>query len=424
MKFCSFEDVLTFLDERSMFHMDLELNRMQRAIERLHLAPGTDGWHPLVVQIVGTNGKGSTSTFLASLARAHGLVTGLYTSPHFVTPRERIRLNGSMLPAEAYPELAERVYAASPDLTYFEFLTVLGLLAFKEARAEFVVLEAGLGGHYDATTAIHADLVCFAPIALDHTHILGSTLADIATDKAHAIRSGGCAITGTQPDEVAAVLRAFAASRSSVLLSAQALAQLPEGAELGIAGPHQGMNAALALAAWRVAAEKKGWMTDEGAVRAGLRAARISGRFQRVPAAAGDPPYILDGAHNPHGLKACRDAVRAGNIRLRAVIFSCLSDKDVDTMLPLVAELSRRTTLFIPTIQDNERAMDGADLAERFRDLAGKDGSQEIRSVSRLGEALGEVVNLPCDAPEDPVLICGSLYLLGEFFTLRPTWLF
>lgn len=142
MRFHSFDDVQDHLDALGLFHMDFGLDRMRNALDALGLLTP-----PFVtVQIVGTNGKGSTSTFLSCVARAHGLKVGLYTSPHFVTPRERIRINGTMLPADRWPVLADRVMEAAPNLTYFEFLTALGLLAFAEAGVDLVVMEAGLGG--------------------------------------------------------------------------------------------------------------------------------------------------------------------------------------------------------------------------------------------------------------------------------------
>lgn len=122
MRFHSFDDVQDHLDALGLFHMDFGLDRMRNALDALGLLTP-----PFVtVQIVGTNGKGSTSTFLSCVARAHGLKVGLYTSPHFVTPRERIRINGTMLPADRWPVLADRVMEAAPNLTYFEFLTALG----------------------------------------------------------------------------------------------------------------------------------------------------------------------------------------------------------------------------------------------------------------------------------------------------------
>ena len=420
--FRSFEDVLAFLDGLGMFHMDFGLDRMRRAIRDLRITPGLDGWQPYIVQIVGTNGKGSTSTFLASLGHAHGLKTGLYTSPHFVTPRERVRIDGQILSEKIWTELAGKVHAAAPDLTYFEFVTVLGLLAFKNAGVELVAMEAGLGGMHDATTAMAADMTCFVPIDLDHTKILGPTLTHIASDKAGAIRPGKPVLTGSQPEEAMRVLRLKAQECHSPLIEVDERV-LPSGVELGIAGPHQRRNASLALTAWLTAARERGWASRDEAVRAGLHKAHIAGRFQTVPPSNGEPPYLLDGAHNPHGLRACRDALRACGIHPRAVIFSCLADKDVDTMLPLVSEMACGIPLFAPTIQDNERAMGGEELAERLIRLKAEKGvgPSLVRALPRLSVAFDEVAALPATVPsEAPVLVCGSLYLLGEFFTLRP----
>ena len=423
--FRSFEEVLSFLDGLGMFHMDFGLDRMYRAIKALRIEPGLDGWQPYIVQIVGTNGKGSTSTFLASLGHAHGLKTGLYTSPHFVTPRERVRVDGKILPEKVWTDLAGMVHEAAPDLTYFEFVTVLGLLAFKQAGVELVAMEAGLGGMHDATTAMAADMTCFVPIDLDHTKILGPTLTHIATDKAGAIRPGKLVLTGQQAEEAMIVLRREAQARHATFIEAASVAELPLGAELGIMGPHQRQNALLALAAWLTSAHERGWQSREDAIRSCLRDARIAGRFQLVPACDGEPPYLLDGAHNPHGLRACRSALIAGDIHPRAVIFSCLADKDVETMLPLVADMAKGVPLLIPTIQDNERAMGGEVLADRFACLAQKQpGPSSIHSLPRLSVAFEEAAAVPTShSTEDPVLVCGSLYLLGEFFTLRPQWL-
>ena len=159
------------------------LDRMRAALDRLALRRPPC----CVVQIVGTNGKGSTSTMLAALAQAHGLRVGLHTSPHFLSPRERVRLDGAMLPEERWLELANiLMQRGGDDLSYFEFVTCLAVMAF--AEADIAVMETGLGGSYDATTALEADLVVFTPIDLDHQSVLGPFLKDIAADKAGATR--------------------------------------------------------------------------------------------------------------------------------------------------------------------------------------------------------------------------------------------
>lgn len=182
--FGNFNDIQKHLDSLGLFHMDMGLSRVRRAMAALGLTRPPFR----VVQILGTNGKGSTAAFLASLCTAHGCKTGLYTSPHFVSPEERIRIDGTPWPGARWPEPANAVMAAAPDLTYFEFLTVLALLVFAREKAEVAILEAGLGGRYDATTAVDADMLCFTPMAMDHKDVLGPTLTHIATDKAGAVR--------------------------------------------------------------------------------------------------------------------------------------------------------------------------------------------------------------------------------------------
>lgn len=432
--FATYDDVQAHLDRLGMFHMDLGLGRMERVLDALALAapPFT------VAQVVGTNGKGSTSTFLAAIGTAHGLRTGLYTSPHFVTPRERIRIDGAMLAADQWPGLANRIMAAGGEaLTYFEFLTVLGLLAFREADVQLAVLEAGLGGAHDATTAVAADVVCVTPIGLDHQAVLGATIAAIAADKAGALRPGVPAVTAPQPADAMDELHTAADACGAPLREADDLARLPAKAALGLAGPHQRINALLALAAWSTLAKANEWASHEDAVRRGLAEAWIPGRLQWVerPAAeqhdaeradetvapnASEAPdtsgmpalparLVIDGAHNAHGLAALRAALADQCVRPAVVIFSCLADKDLAVVAEEVRRLAGDAPVLVPTIRDNARAARGEDLSALLGPTA--------RAVPDMATALAEATAL---APQGPVLLCGSLYLLGEFFTLRP----
>uniref|UniRef100_B8DLJ7 Dihydrofolate synthase/folylpolyglutamate synthase n=1 Tax=Nitratidesulfovibrio vulgaris (strain DSM 19637 / Miyazaki F) TaxID=883 RepID=B8DLJ7_NITV9 len=432
--FATYDDVQSHLDRLGMFHMDLGLGRMERVLDALSLAapPFT------VAQVVGTNGKGSTSTFLAAVGTAHGLRTGLYTSPHFVTPRERIRIDGSMLAADQWPGLANRVMAAGGEaLTYFEFLTVLCLLAFREAGVQLAVLEAGLGGAHDATTAVAADVVCVTPIGLDHQAVLGPTIAAIAADKAGALRPGVSAVTAPQPADAMNELRAAADACGATLHEADDVARLPGKAELGLAGPHQRTNALVALAAWTTLATANEWESHEDAVRRGLAEAWIPGRLQWVERPAAEPHdaegadgtdapvapkapgmpdmlalparLVIDGAHNAHGLAALRAALVDQCVRPAVVIFSCLADKDLAAVAEEVRRLAGDAPVLVPTIRNNARAARGEDLATLLGPAA--------RAVPDMAAALAEATAL---APQGPVLLCGSLYLLGEFFTLRP----
>ena len=199
MKFPSFEHFTVYLDSLGLFSMRLGLDRMHAALDRMRLTRPES----TMVHVVGTNGKGSTSAFLAALAQAHGLRVGLYTSPHLVSVRERIRVDGRLLPEKCWVEAANAVMARCADvgLTYFELVTVMALHLFRAERVDLAVLEAGLGGTHDATCAVNADLTVMTPVGLDHEHVLGPELPDIARDKSGAL--GRCpAVTGIQNAEV------------------------------------------------------------------------------------------------------------------------------------------------------------------------------------------------------------------------------
>ena len=311
--FTTIDQIWEHLDGLGFFHMDLSLTRMETALSRLGLSRP-----PFVVaQIVGTNGKGSTSAFLDSLSRAHGCRTGLYTSPHFLSPCERIRIDGVPLQEDLWPGLATEVYAARPDLTYFEFLTVLAILAFARQGVQLAVMEAGLGGAHDATTALASDLTCFAPVAMDHAAILGPTLRDIALDKCGAIRPHVPVVSAPQFPAAEDVLRRQAERLSAPL---HIVEPLPGNMTLGLAGPHQRINAAVALHAWQALAPRLHVTPRPDAVARGLARAFVPGRLQSVPATDQHPPLLLDGAHNAHGMAALLAHVRQSGLRPRAAI--------------------------------------------------------------------------------------------------------
>jgi dihydrofolate synthase/folylpolyglutamate synthase len=405
MHVTSYQEVLACLDRLGMFHMELGLTRMERGLRALDLlAPPY-----AVAQIVGTNGKGSTASFLASLGKAHGIRTGLFTSPHMLSPRERIRINGETLSEERWVELARRVQPLIPGLTYFECLCLMAALAFAEDDVQLAVMEAGLGGRFDATSALPAHLTCFTPIGLDHTDVLGNSLLGIAGDKAAAMRKGVPAITARQSPEVMACLLEAGRGFASPCMRAEDLCAIPADWRLGLRGAHQRENAALALAAWMALARRYDWPADR--VREGLEAAFIAGRLQIIPAGRALPDLLLDGAHNPHAFVALRVALRELDIGPRAVIFSCLADKDVDGMVPLALDLAKGAPVLVPPLSVATRAAPSERLAAAFGPTA--------RVVPSLEAALAAVRDT---SPQAPALMCGSLYLLAEFFTLHPEY--
>lgn len=402
MTFPSFAHFQAHLDSLGLFSMRLGLERMHEALKRLDLVRP----RAVVAHVVGTNGKGSTSGFLEALARAHGLRTGLYTSPHLVGVRERIRVDGRMLSEDRWTRAANAVMGRCADvgLTYFELLTVMALHLFGQEGVDLVVLEAGLGGTHDATCAVAADLAVMTPVGMDHEQILGPTLADIARDKAGAM--GRCpAVNGLQDPQVLDILgQAGAGQPLACLADCRAgagflvpmdPAPVPlTSARLPGHPPYQLQNAALALLAWSKVAREQGWKSDAALCTQTLGQTRFAGRFRR------HGRVLVDGAHNPMGLAALCDAL-AGE-RFDRLVFQAMRDKTQD---PAILDRLRRLAdeIVIPALPGLERACEPADLAARF--------GRGARVAPDLASAL---------AGEGRILLCGSLYLVGEYYALHP----
>nr|WP_286182136.1 bifunctional folylpolyglutamate synthase/dihydrofolate synthase [Desulfovibrio sp. Huiquan2017] len=361
-----------------------------------------------MIHVVGTNGKGSTCAFLTSLARAHGQKVGTFTSPHFVSPRERIQVNRRMLSEQTWVDLANEAMSVpgAEDLTYFEFQTCLAMLAFEQAGVNLAVMEAGLGGRFDATVAFKPSLTLFAPIGMDHEKILGPTLSDIARDKAGAILEGGVALTGPQEPEAMIRLQERAEAVHARLVYTVDVAGPVGAVRLGLKGIHQTANARLALAGWRWFAAGRSLRTDHITERFGLESAFLPGRFQRVEHDGRE--LILDGAHNAHALTALNAALKSEGIRPGKVVFACLRDKNLTDMLPLIRSLTDGPIL-VPAMH-GERAADNQTIARAIGERAS--ASESLQAALSTGP----------DA-QGPTLVCGSLYLLAEFYILNPRFL-
>jgi dihydrofolate synthase/folylpolyglutamate synthase len=305
-----------------------------------------------VVTIAGTNGKGSTGAFLESIAAAAGRRTGVCSQPHLHVFRERIRLDGSPIAQPLFARhvasleaVVERLRARHPaagEPTTFELTTVLAALAFAEAGVDLAIFDVGIGGRLDPVNALHPTLALLTSIGLDHTNVLGHTLGAIAAEKAGVMRPGVVALSARQRSAAAGVL-AREANRLGARLAfvdplgpagpavdgTQPVTLTDRGqsaeARLSLLGAHQRQNGALAVRA----AEELDLPLD--AVRAGLAGARWPGRLEWVP---GQPPVLLDGAHNPDGARALAAALAqlAGRTPY-GLIFGCARDKDAAGML-------------------------------------------------------------------------------------------
>jgi dihydrofolate synthase/folylpolyglutamate synthase len=390
-------------------------------IETLLEALGNPERRSTLVQVAGTNGKGSVAAMLAAILKADGRRVGLYTSPHLVSFRERIRVDGEAIAeddvADGFDAIATLV--ARLDATMFEASTALALDHFAREAVDVAVLEVGLGGRLDATTVGTPAVTALARIDLDHQEVLGATLAAIAAEKAAIIRSG-VAVSAAQAPEAADVLVARAAAVGVPLLmegrelgvrvrardlDAQTLdATGPgwrlEGLRLPLLGVYQPSNALVALAAARALGVR------DAACREGLARARWPGRFEVLRAR--DRIVVLDGAHNPAGAAALAASLTEwfGDTPL-TLVFGALRDKDAPGMLAALAPRARR---LIFTASSSPRAA----RPEALRDAAPAGAAVE------LADSAPEALALAAREPRTPILcVAGSLSLLGD--VLRAT---
>ncbi|WP_066858301.1 bifunctional folylpolyglutamate synthase/dihydrofolate synthase [Halodesulfovibrio spirochaetisodalis] len=411
--FATYEDFEAHLLKLGLFHMDLAHSRIDAVLEEAELKRPD---YP-AVQVVGTNGKGSTSSFLSAFGQATGLTVGLYTSPHFVTPRERILINGQMLDEEEWCDVANDVMECGGEtLTYFELLTVMAVFFFSDYEVDLAIFEAGLGGTHDATSAIERDLVVFTPIGLDHVDVLGHSIEDIARDKAGAMRKGLTAITHVQEQSAMSVLKEEAKNIGAILLKAEGTVTLPQTSRIGLTGQHQKDNALLALGAFRQLVDMYGWtpadiMDWDDVKEIGIADAWIAGRFQHIAATDSLPNLYLDGAHNVPAFDVLTATLKETGTEPAAIIFGCMENKDIETLAPKVQSLTKGAILLPQFVQMN-RAEPAARLAEQFDD--------RTQVCESLQDALTRSKEI---AGDKPVLLCGSLYLLAEFFALYPEFL-
>ncbi len=412
------EEAKAFLASLAPFGMRFGLERMEAVLAAL----GHPERLPRVLHVAGTNGKGSTCAFAASMLRAAGLKVGLYTSPHLVEVNERIRIDGAPISDEAFARCASELLARFPDaksendpLTYFEFGTALALLAFSRGNVDAVVLETGLGGRLDATNAVPAKVTAITRIALDHTSVLGPTLEAVAAEKAGIFKPGAEAILGRQPPEAGGVLRARAeAFAGGARIAGSDFRLEPEaggrfvfesgetrltGLTLSLLGPHQRENAEVAIEAVRRLVPGIG----EAAIREGLASAEWPGRLERVRTS---PDVLLDGAHNPDGAQALARALRTLYPETPVhLVFGALADKDVAGIVEALLPGCASVELCAPA---NERALSVESLAELARAR-----HRRVRTHPGLQEAIDDATE-EARSSGGLVLVAGSLYLVGE----------
>jgi dihydrofolate synthase/folylpolyglutamate synthase len=391
-------------------------------IRKLLAALGNPETNYLKVQIAGTNGKGSVCAFLDSICREAGIEVGVFTSPHLVSITERVRINGVDISDEEFARIATAVRGTAENLvangeletvpTYFEQVTAISLVAFAEAKVRLAILETGMGGRYDATTAANAEIAAITRIDLDHQEYLGETLAEIAAEKAAIVSPGAIVIVGEQVVEagnvivercrrtgVAAKYADFVdvSSDGGELVFKTDLADYHV-TELGLAGCHQIENAKITLLLAEELARRFTVLKSD--MTLGLRNARHPGRLEYRGR------YLFDGAHNISGAKALRKYLNEFVPQQATMIFGAMRGKDINEIARI---LFPRAENIILTRPDNSRAMTAAELAAASKDLIDHDRCFLTENVT---DAIAKADDIA--EADSIILITGSLYLVGD----------
>ena len=428
----TYPEALSYLGEARRFGMKLGLESMHELAASL----GNPQKKLRFIHLAGTNGKGSTAAFCESCLRAAGHRVGLYTSPHLVSIRERIQVGRQFISeadfAEGMAILRGKISGmAGHEPTFFEIMTALALWYFAREKVEWVVWETGLGGRMDATNIVRPEVVIITNVGLDHQRYLGESLREIAMEKAGIIKTGVPVISAVEPGEAAEVIRERAHALESSLtliregagikdlgLRGQRQVLRIDGHDypLGLIGSHQVCNAACAVKALLQLAEHPGVFLklSPAHLAEGLENTVWPGRFEIL---SEKPLMVLDGAHNPAGIsgliKTWKSFLQAHRgwteqqVQERAhLVFASVSDKDIAEMAQLLAPLSQRVSLVRLA---NERSADPARLASFF-------SGTPVRcydSVKILWQ------DLSASSDDAPVLITGSLFLVGEILAQR-----
>jgi dihydrofolate synthase / folylpolyglutamate synthase len=388
------------------------------------------------VQIAGTNGKGSTAAMLESICRAAGISVGLYTSPHLVSITERIKIRGDEISKDAFARFASEVRLAAETLvatenlealpTFFEHITAIALLAFREAGVELAILETGLGGRLDATTAVRASTVAITPISLDHQEYLGETLREVAAEKAAIIRPNSIVVVSPQPEVVRRVIvercrecgvtpawttEDISDPELNCVRTFRTEKDIYKKVRLALRGAHQLTNAATAIALAE-ALGSEGFAIGHDAIIEGLGTARHPGRLEAFQISTDDAEKVfvlLDGAHNPAGAEALRvylEHTRHLKNTPMTMVFGAMADKQLDEMAATLFPIVGHLVLTQPRNLRSARVEDLRRLAEKY--APGASTEMILESDIAIERAISS------SAPNTVICVTGSLYLVGE----------
>ncbi len=414
----SYEEALQYIHGAEKLGIKPGLKRVEAVLEQL----GNPERELRFAHVAGTNGKGSTTATIAAIMQAAGYKTGLFISPYLERFEERMQVDGELITPDelafCVSEVKDAAGRGGVVPSEFEIVTAAAMLYYKRAGCDIVSLEVGLGGRFDATNIISCpDVAVITSISLDHTKILGDTVEKIAFEKCGIIKTDGRVVVyPDQPAGVTEVVRRRTAEEGARLIIPYAAGILPgaetlEGSDFfyrGLAlhtplvGEHQLLNVATAVEAVLVLRSRGFDLPDEAIVR-GVRETQFPGRFEVMRR---DPVVVLDGGHNPDGVRVLRKAAlrhlrtRSGRLIL---VMGMLADKDWQQAIPMMAAI---TDVFIAVPPASPRALAADEIAK----------AAEICTDVRKAENIPQAVDMALAEarPEDSVLICGSLYLIGE----------
>ena len=373
------------------------------------------------IHIAGTNGKGSTAAMLSSILEEAGYRVGLYTSPFINRFNERMQVNHQPIPDEELAALTEYVRphadAMADSPTEFELITALAMVWFARQKCDIVVLEVGMGGELDSTNIIDVpEAAVIAAMGMDHVKELGPTMADIARAKAGIIKEGGRVVSYGGNPEADEVIAAVCRARNASLRQPDFSAIVPgdfglegqtfsykgwRGLRIPLVGAYQMNNAAVVLETVEVL-RQRGWSVSDEAVRQGLADTRWPARFEVLRR---DPVFIVDGGHNPHGIRATAESLsRLFPGRKITFVTGVMADKDVEHILGLIVPLADQ---FFTVRPDNPRAMDAGELAARIEAMGAK-----ATACASVRDGVDRAIQ--AEGPHGVACALGSLYMSGE----------
>nr|MBN2277549.1 bifunctional folylpolyglutamate synthase/dihydrofolate synthase [candidate division Zixibacteria bacterium] len=413
----SYASALDFIMRRELFGIKLGLENIAGFLDRI----GNPQNRFRSIHVAGTNGKGSTCAYIEAILRQAGYKTGIFTSPHLVDYRERIRIGGKQIDKKYVTDFVAkyRYVISRRHITFFEACTAMAFNYFADHKVDIAVVEVGLGGRLDATSTLTPLLSIITDISYDHTNILGDTLTKIAYEKAGIIKPGIPILTGVMKAEPLAEITRVSQERGAPLLCLKKNAFIENGQpfrfdykfndltlknlEPSLAGNHQIRNAALAVAAADMLLPM-GFNLRSRDIRIGLNKAVWPGRFQKLKR-PGRPLIIMDVGHNPGGIKSLVDCFRKLYPGRRAdIVIGFVKNKDLGKSVGFIKRIARRVEI---ARLNTHRTADPEEIAvyfEPWKDMTISDSV--VNSARKLVESSG---------PDDIIIICGSHYAVGDF---------